>query len=81
MVYSRVCLVLSKTLIVSHAPKMRLGRGREYFVASSPRALRLLAFREYDFSEVEKAMIQGVAWHYLGTLYILPHPKCDLVNV
>ena len=25
-------------------------------------------------------MIQGVAWHYLGILYFLAHPKRDLGN-
>ena len=39
---------------------------------------RLLALSKYELTEVEKAKIQDVAFHYLGILYILAYAKCDL---
>ena len=39
---------------------------------------RLLALSKYELTEVEKAKIQDVAFHYLGILYFLAYPKCDL---
>ena len=58
------CLALTRHIKLSGLSKMRLRRSRESNVASGRRALRtnfrLLAIPKYDFSEVEKAMIQGV---------------------
>ena len=62
--------------------KIRLGACN---VASGRRSLRtrfrLLAITKYDFSEVEKSMIECVVSHKLGILYNLTYPKCDLGEV
>ena len=67
----KVCLLLSRRFIIFGLSKYRHGRGRESNVASFRWDLRthfrLLAIPRYDFSEVEK----GVAYHYVGILYIL----------
>ena len=59
------CLALTRHFILSGLSKMRLGRGREGNISSVRRALRthfrLLAIQKYDFTDVKKAMIQGVA--------------------
>ena len=76
---------LTRHFILTGLSKLRIGRGRKSNVASGRRGLRtyflLLCISKYDFSEVEKTMIQGVAWHYLGILYILAYPNCDLGDV
>ena len=45
------------------------------------RHIRLLTITKYDFSAVEKAMIQLVACHCLGILYFLAYTKFDLGEV
>ena len=79
------CLALNRNFILSGLSKMRLWRGRESNVVRGRRDLRThfrpLAIRIYDFSDVEKAMIQGVVLLYLGILYSLAYRKCDLGEV
>ena len=61
------CVALTRHIILPGLTKMRLGRGRKSNVASGRRALRthfrLLAIPKYDNREVEKTIIQWVAWH------------------
>ena len=62
---------------------MRLGRGREGNIASGRRSLhthfQFLDLPKYDYNDLEKAMIQGFAWHYLVILYFLAYPKFELL--
>ena len=79
------CLALTRHIIISGQTKMRVGQGRESNFASGCGALRtyfcLLAMPKYDFSEVEKAMIQGNDWNYLGLIHFMAYQKCELGDV
>ena len=64
---SRGCLALNRRIVLFGLSVMQLVRARESNDASRRRALqkhfRLLAIRKYVINELEKAMIQMVAWH------------------